>query len=285
MRDIIINFTPTGVIPRKEDTPHVPLHPKDIINQVQEAYELGITMVHLHARDIDGNPSSDKDIYKEIIMGIRAFAKDLIICVSTTGRLVTDPKIRASVLELDGEAKPDMASLTLSSLNFNHRASINAPDTIKYLANTMNEKGIKPELEIFDLGMVNYMNYLIKKDILKPPYYVNVILNNIACAQANFLELGTILNGINDDAIVSLGAIGKHQLRMNSTAIANGLGVRVGIEDNYWFDNERTILATNSNLIKRIHKIIDGNDAKVMTPSKLRTLLNLKPGYGEYGIQ
>jgi 3-keto-5-aminohexanoate cleavage enzyme len=91
-------------------------------------------MVHLHARDNNGVPSSDKALYAEIIAGIRQFAPELIICVSTSGRLVSSLEARSDVLSLTGELKPDMASLTLSSLNFNKQASINAPDMVQGLA-------------------------------------------------------------------------------------------------------------------------------------------------------
>ena len=88
------------------------------------------------------------------------------------------------------ESKPDFGILTLSSLNFNKQASLNAPDMIKALAQKMLDNNIRPELEAFDLGMINYAIYLISKGLIKPPYYFNLILGNIACAQANMLNFG-----------------------------------------------------------------------------------------------
>ena len=283
MDQIIINFTPTGMIPTKADTPYVPISPQEIIDEVFQAVKLGITMVHLHARDENGVPSSDKALYAKIIHGIRQFAPELIICVSTSGRLVTSLEARSDVLNLEGDLKPDMASLTLSSLNFNKQASINAPDMVMGLAKIMNEKGIKPELEAFDLGMLNVIPYLAKKGVVEPPYYINLILGNIASAQADLLPIGVMVHSAPADSIVSFGAVGKDQLKANSLAIACGYGVRVGLEDNFWFDPKRTQLATNLSLLERIHTLISANQKTMMSAAELRQRLHLKPGNGHYG--
>lgn len=284
MNKIVVNFAPTGLIPQKSETPHVPIRPAEITEQVQEAYDLGISMVHLHVRDpLTGKPSYHKELYGEIIGGIRAFANDLVICVSTSGRLHSEFEKRSQVLSLVGEQKPDMASLTLSSLNFNRQASINEPSMIIQLANEMRRQGIKPELEVFDLGMANYANYLIKKGVLKPPYYFNIILGNIACAQMDLLHIGSILKDLPPTALFSLGGVGSFQLEANSLAVSMGYGVRVGLEDNIWFDHGRTKLATNSALIKRVKAIAQANEKELMTPAELRDCLNLNKGYGEYG--
>jgi uncharacterized protein (DUF849 family) len=285
MNKIIINFTPTGMIPKKIDTPYVPISPEEIIRDVEAACELGISMVHLHARNNDDQtPSHRKEIYSEIIAGIRSFAPELIICVSTSGRVINDFETRSDVLSLEENFKPDMASLTLSSLNFNRGASVNEPSMILSLADRMKEKGIKPELEVFDLGMVNYFNYLIQKGLLSPPYYANLILGNIACAQADLLHIGCMLKDFNEDTIFSLGAVGAAQLKLNSLAIAMGWGVRVGLEDNYWYDETRSRLATNLDLIKRIHEIILANEKVFMSPKELRQKLKLEEGFGKYGV-
>ncbi len=286
MNKIIVNFTPTGMMPQKSNTPHVPIDKDEIIEQVKEAYELGITMVHLHVREPGtGIPSYKKELYSEVIEGIRSYAEDLVICVSTSGRMFTDYDKRSEVLSLEGDVKPDMASLTLSSLNFNRQASINEPEIIMQLANEMLKKGIKPELEVFDLGMVNYAGYLIKKEILKPPYYFNIIVGNIASAQSDLLHIGSIIKDLPKDCLFSLGGIGKVQLQTNSLAVSMGYGIRIGLEDNIWFDSGETELTTNAGLLKRIKKVADANQMEFMSPSELRKLLDLKEGFGQYGVK
>lgn len=255
-KNFILNFTPTGMIPTKQMTPHVPILPEEIIEQVLEAAELGANMIHLHARDPnDGMPTYKKEVYAEIISGIRARHKDLVLCVSTSGRNYPSFEHRSECLELNGNLKPDMGSLTLSSLNFNKQASINTPEMIQGLAKKMLKLGIKPELEAFDLGMINYAHYFIRKKLIRPPYYFNLILGNIACAQANLMSLGLMIKELPPDSIWSVGGIGNFQLKMNAMGIVEGGGVRIGLEDNIFFDTERTKLASNADLIRRIVSI------------------------------
>jgi 3-keto-5-aminohexanoate cleavage enzyme len=272
----IVNFTPTGMIPTKRENPHVPIVTDEIIADVKKAWECGITMVHLHVRDeVTQSPCYKKETYAKIIDGIREFAPELIICVSTSGRTFNELEKRADVLQLKGDLKPDMASLTLSSLNFNKQASINEPAMIMALAKEMLDKGIKPELEVFDTGMINYAKYLISKNILQPPYYFTLILGNIACAQADLLHIGIMIRDLPEKSVFSLGGVGDYQLPVNSLAVSMGYGVRVGLEDNLWYDRERTRLASNIELLQRIKEIGIANQRKIMPPQELRSILNL----------
>ncbi len=281
---LIINFTPTGMIPTKAMTPHVPVHVPEIVEEVHRAVEIGITMVHLHARDEQtGEPTYRRDLYGQIIAGIRRYAPELVICVSLSGRNYKELEQRADPLFLEGNLKPDMGSLTLSSLNFNQTASMNSPQMIQDLAQTMKDRGIVPELEAFDIGMINYALYLEKKGLLEPPYYFNLLLGNIACAQANLMQAGIMIQELPGESYWSLAGIGEAQLKMNSVAIAMGGGVRVGLEDNIWYDTGRTQLATNAALLERIHILAGANEREIMPGAELRKLLNLNPGNGLYG--
>jgi len=284
--NLIIDFTPTGMIPYKRMTPYVPVSVSEIIEDVHSAWELGITKVHLHARNPENeNPTYRKEIYAFIIEGIRKFAPELVICVSLSGRTFNKFEERSDVLDLEGDLKPDMGSLTLSSLNFNKIASVNSPDMINGLAAKMKEKGIVAELEAFDAGMINYSKYLIKKELITPPYYFNLLLGNIACAQADLLHAGIMIRDLPRQSYWSLAGIGDNQLMMNSVAIAIGGGVRTGLEDNIWYDNSRTKLASNTDLIKRIHTLAEANCRKLMTSKEFRKKMKLEKGFGKYGRQ
>jgi len=284
LMNLIINFTPTGMIPTKAMTHHVPISVAEIVEDAHEAFELGITMIHLHARDESTGESTYKaEIYHRIIEGIRKFSKDLVICVSLSGRTFKEFEKRAEPLRIDGDLKPDMGSLTLSSVNFNREESMNSPKMIQLLAKEMKQRGILAELEAFDSGMINYAKYLERKGLFEAPHYFNLLLGNIACAQADLLHLGVMIRDLPPHSYWSVAGIGKVQLMMNSVAIASGGGVRVGLEDNIWYDNRRTRLARNIDLIRRIHIIADANERKIMPPSEFRTLLNLESGYGRYG--
>jgi 3-keto-5-aminohexanoate cleavage enzyme len=281
---LIINLAPTGMIPTKEMTPHVPVSVQEIIEDVHQAVEVGITMVHLHARDEQtGEPTYKAELYDRIIAGIRRFAPELIICVSLSGRTFSEFEKRVEVLKLEGKVKPDMGSLTLSSVNFNRQASLNAPDMIQALAREMKRHGVLAELEAFDSGMINYAKYLEEKGLLEPPHYFNLILGNIACAQADLLHASVMIGDLPPDSFWSLGGVGDYQLMMNSIAIAAGGGVRVGLEDDIWYDPARTRLAQNVDLVRRIHHLAEANEREIMTPRELRKLLKLEAGNGRYG--
>jgi 3-keto-5-aminohexanoate cleavage enzyme len=282
--DLIINLTPTGMIPTKEMTPYVPISVSEIVDSVHEAWEIGITMVHIHARDgCSGEPSYKAEVYQEIMEGIRRFTRDLIVCVSLSGRTFQEFEKRAEVLQIEGELKPDMGSLTLSSVNFNREASMSSPDMIQALAREMKRRGILPELEAFDVGMINYAKYLERKGVLESPHYFNLLLGNTACAQADLLHAGLMVRDLPPDSYWSMAGIGNAQLMMNAIAVAAAGGVRVGLEDNIWYDPGRTKLARNADLIRRIHRLAEANERKIMASSQLRELLHLENGYGRYG--
>ena len=139
----------------------------------------------------------------------------------------------------------------------------------------MLEREIRPELEAFDMGMINYAKYLIRKGFINPPYYFNLILGNIACAQADMLHLGIMIRELPDGSIWSVGGVGNFQLKLNVMGIVSGGGVRVGLEDNIWYDAERTRLATNRDLVERIVSIAENLGYKPYTPNEARELLGL----------
>ncbi|NOU58465.1 3-keto-5-aminohexanoate cleavage protein [Marinifilum caeruleilacunae] len=265
---IIINFCPTGMVPTKDMTPFVPVSPQEIIEQTHEAYEIGITIAHLHARQDDGIPTYKKNIYRDIFEGVRKHCPDLIICGSTSGRNFPEFEKRSEVIEL----KPDMCSLTLSSLNFVKQASVNAPDMVQRLAEKMKDYGVTTELECFDLGMINYGKYLIKKGLIEGPFYWNLLFGNIAGFQASFQQIGTALAEIPETHYIGLAGLAADQLTVNSAAIGMGYGVRVGLEDNIWWDENRSRHSTNIELVKRVHSLIEIHGKKCYSPKEFGKL-------------
>ena len=250
MKPVIVNFCPTGMVPTKAHTPHVPVSVREIIEQTHQAFETGITIAHLHARGADEAPSCDLEIYRDIIEGVRKHCPGLVICASTSGRTFSEFEKRSAVIELG----PDMCSLTLSSLNFYKSASVNSPDMICRLAEKMNAFGVKQELECFDLGMINFGRHLIKQGLLHPPFYWNLIFGNIAGFQLKPAHIRAACEDLEgDDNHIAFGGIGKEQLPANRLAIEEGFGVRIGLEDNIWFDAAKTRMATNQMLLQRVH--------------------------------
>ena len=274
---VIVNLCPTGMVPERSMTPHVPLTPAEVGRDVTACVALGANIAHIHARDENGVPHYSRDIYARQIAGIRESNPELTICVSLSGRNFGELEQRADPLCLRGELRPDMGSLTLASLNFPGQASINAPDTVRRLAESMGERGIRPELEVFDVGMVNYARYLISKGALRPPYYFNILLGNVASAQATPAQLAAILSALPEDSIWSLAGIGRQQLTANTLGLLFGDGVRVGIEDNIWYDDERTQLASNCQLVERVVRLAATLGRRPATPGEVRARLGILP--------
>jgi uncharacterized protein (DUF849 family) len=223
----------------------------DIVRDVLACAELGACIAHLHVRDEAHHPSSDPQRYRRLILALRATqpGRRLLLCVSTSGRHGQTPEQRAAVLDLAGEARPDMASLTLNSLNFQGGASVNAPDTIRFLAARMLERGIKPELEVFDLGMLHFARVLIREGLLRPPHYFNLILGNVAGAQCSLADLNALVAQLPPDSLWSLGGIGRAQRPAAAMGCLLAHGVRIGLEDNLWADAERRSPASNPGLV------------------------------------
>jgi uncharacterized protein (DUF849 family) len=161
----------------------------------------------------------------------------------------------------------------MSSLNFPSGTSINQPDTILKLIEEMDKYGVQPEIECFDTGMLNYTNYLISKNVLKPPYHINVILGNIYNGQCDFGTLSSIKSNVPKNSYTCLGGIGSQQLKSTTYGLLDFDGIRIGLEDNlYYKDKEKT---TNMGLLKRAHRIMEELDFTHYTSNELR-----EKGYG-----
>lgn len=275
MDGIIINFAPTGALPAKLLPTHVPITVNDIVQDVRRCIAAGVNMVHLHARDEYGNSTHKKEIYARLIGSIREFSEDVVICVSLSGRNINEFDKRSDPLTLTGDLKPDMGSLTLSSMNFNKDISVNSPEMIKQLAQRMSDFGIKPELEIFDSGMMNYAKYLLRKGTLSQPLYCNIILGNIASAQATPSHVGLLINDLPEGAFWVGGGLSSHQMAMNTLGILYGSGVRVGLEDNWWIDDERNHHARNIDLVERIISLAGLMGKRPAPASEIREVLGL----------
>jgi 3-keto-5-aminohexanoate cleavage enzyme len=273
--ELIINLAPTGMVPTRRETPHVPLSPGEVAADARRCADLGASIIHLHPRDGVGGPSQDPAVFADFIRAVRAAAPEIIICATTSGRI--DPELpgRVAVLDLDGDVRPEMASLTLGSMNFPRQPSVNAPDTIAGLATRMRERGIVPEWEVFELGMLDYAAYLRTKGLLGDPVYVNLLLGSLGTLQATPFNLALAVERLPAGATWAATGIGRHQFPMNRLAIAMGGHVRVGLEDNIWWDDERTDLATNPRLVERLMRIGRAMGREPATPAMVRARLGI----------
>lgn len=229
---MIISVALTGAVPSHEDNPAVPLTPGEIVKEALACAEAGAASLHLHVRDDRGRPLHRRDLYEEVVGGIRAERPDLIVCVTTSSRVGPDPADRLTGLSLDGDLRPDMASLTLGSTNFPRTPNVNPPDQMVALLERMAERGIRPELEVFELGMVNTLHDLRSRGLIPDPAVVNILLGSMGSAPAFVGDLARIVERVPASAAWAGAGIGVFQRPMIIAATVMGGNVRTGLEDN-----------------------------------------------------
>ncbi|MCZ7525896.1 MAG: 3-keto-5-aminohexanoate cleavage protein [Acidimicrobiia bacterium] len=229
--DVIVNVALTGAVPTKDDSPAVPMVPEEIVEDAVACARAGAACVHVHVRDDDGRPTHRRDLYEKVIGAIRDQAPELVVCMTTSARVDPDPRARMTALDLDDELLPDMASCTLGSFNFPRTVSHNPPEVIEALLRRMAERGVRPELEVFELGMANYTHVLQERGLLEPPLYVNVLLGSLGAAPAFVGDLARIVERLPAGSVWSAAGIGVFQRPMVMAAIAMGGNVRTGLED------------------------------------------------------
>lgn len=275
---LIINCCLSGNVTSNNINPYLPRSLQEITENAAQAIEAGAAMLHIHAYEKDGTPSWRPEPFARIFETIRVDYPEVILVATTSGRLHQDFEKRAAVLELDGLAKPDMASLTLCSLNFPQQASINTPEMVQQLCLRMREREIMPELEAFDLGMVNYAFYLQRKGLLPLQCYINLMLGSLGTVPGRVLDLATLVRELPQEWIWSAAGIGRYQLPMNTAAITMGGNVRVGLEDNPFYDYTTRHHASNDALISRLVRITTELGRPIATPAEARRRLKLGDG-------
>ena len=275
-KPVVINLALTGMVPRKRDNPAVPVTPEEVVADAVGCYAEGARIFHLHARGTDEEPAFERERYAAMTRGIRAAVPGAVICVSTSGRLHRTFEQRSDSLRLEGELKADLASLTLGSLNFPQQASVNEPAMIQRLALEMKERGIVPELEIFDFGMIDYAQYLIGRKILEPPFVFNLLLGSLGTSAATAMNLAAMVERLPREAFWSAAGIGRFQFSMNALGLAMGGHVRTGLEDSLYMDTKKEVPATNGKLTARLAVAAAALGRRIATTTETRALLGLR---------
>lgn len=269
MKKLIITVAPTGSVPKKENTPHVPILPDEIIKTGILCEKAGASIIHVHARNPeDETPSTDYDLFKEIVQGLQQ-ETSLIIQISTGGRAGMGYEDRRARLKL----KPEMASLTTGSVNFPNSVYANSPDLIRGLARDMKQYGIKPEMEVFDVSMVKNALDLAKDGLADMPMHFNFVMGLKGAIPASVDNLVFLKNQLPADATFCVSGIGAAQLPMCLHSIAMGGHARVGLEDCIYFRKGEK--ATNEQLVQRIAKASRLMERDIATPDEAREILGL----------
>jgi 3-keto-5-aminohexanoate cleavage enzyme len=269
---VIITVAITGAIPRKADNPAVPVTPAEQIESTHEAYEAGASLVHIHVRNPDETPSSSPDLFAAVQEGVRKHCPGMIIQFSTGGRGRSQAE-RGAALQL----KPDMASLATGSVNFPNQIYENPPQLVDDLARTMLDKGVKPEIEIFDLAMLYNAKSLIDRGLLLAPPHVQFVMGiaNALPVRRQVLEfLISELHSVMPGATWTAAGIGRQQLEVNDWALELGGHTRTGLEDNIKFDRTR-LASGNAELVARVADLCASHGRRPATPAEARAILSL----------
>ncbi|MBP2639268.1 MAG: kce 5 [Firmicutes bacterium] len=272
MDKTIITVAVTGAFPTKEHNPNIPLTPKEIAADVVECWKAGAAVAHLHMRDDEGKGTMNKDKFKETVELIRAQC-DIVLNLTTSGDLfATDETRMAHVIEL----KPEMASYDAGSMNWMHSGLfLNPPQFLEKLGKVMLENNVKPEIEIFDAGMVYNSFYYIKKGVLATPAHYQFVLGADGGTAATVENLVYLKSLIPSEATWSALGIGKGHLPVLFATLALGGHVRVGMEDNVYYAKGR-LAKSNAEFVARAARLIGEANKTVATPDEARKILGLK---------
>jgi 3-keto-5-aminohexanoate cleavage enzyme len=266
---LIITVAATGNVPTKDMNPHLPVTPEEIAETAVRCREAGASLIHVHARDAAGVPTLDPQVFARIhrLIGQRT---DLIVQISTGGRAGMDPEARAAAVRL---IRPEMASLTTGSTNFPDRVYANPFDVVEHLAATMTQAGTKPEMEIFEPGMIANALTLVDRGLAAPPLHFDFVLGSRGSLPASPKNLLFVSESIPAGSTWTVAGIGRWQLPMAVLAIVMGGHVRVGLEDNLYY--RKGELAANEQLVARVARIAAEVSRPVATPNEARQILGL----------
>jgi 3-oxoadipate:acetyl-CoA acetyltransferase len=268
----IITAAITGALPRKAQTPAVPVTPSEQIESTREAYEAGAALVHIHVRNRDESPSSDPELFAQVQTGVKKHCPGMIIQFSTGGRGRSQNE-RGRAISL----RPDMASLTTGSVNFPDQIYENPPRLVEELARSMLEYDVKPEIEVFDLAMLYNARDLAERGLIRKPLHVQFVLGipNALPARRRVLEfLVSELGEIMPDATWAAAGIGRHQLEVNRWTLELGGHMRTGLEDNIKFDRDR-LANSNAELVARLRDMCGEFGRHAASPQEARKILKL----------
>lgn len=273
MDKLIIAVATTGAWPTKEDTPYVPLQPKEIAEEVYKCWQAGAAIAHIHVRDDEGKASMSFNKFHETVELIRKKC-DIVLNLTTSGGLdITDEDRMKPFIEL----KPEMASFDAGSMNWAHSdVFLNSPKFLEKLGKTMMKHNVKPELEIFDAGMVYNTLYYIDKGIIDTPPHYQFVLGAPGGIGATVENLVYLKSLIPQNATWSAFGIGKMHIPIMFAALALGAtGIRVGMEDNIFY-SKGVLAKSNAEFVERAKRLAYEAGRSIATPAEARKILGLR---------
>lgn len=271
MDKLVITIAHTGNVPTRELNPKAPLTTDEIIADIKKCAEAGAAVAHIHVRDEELKPTSDRALFKEVLDRLEEEKINIIKQVSTGARGGENSVAwRGQMLDLEAA---EMASLSTGSSNFPTSINANSPQLINDLASKMLENNVKPEIEVFDLSMIHNAVKLQEKGIIKGPIHFNFVLNVPGALPGTPKNLMTLVDALPADATWNVSGIGRSQVQMITLAIAMGGHVRTGLEDTLRLSDGS--LATNVELIEKVISIAKAVGREIATVEEAREILGL----------
>jgi 3-keto-5-aminohexanoate cleavage enzyme len=271
MEKLIITVALTGNVPTKKMNPNLPVTADEIAADVRRCHDAGAVLFHVHARDADQKPTLDINVYKENARRIKELAPEVIVQLSTGARAGKDWEERATPLRL----LPEMGSFTTGSNNLPGIVYENSPPFIDYLAKVYQETGVKPEIEVFETGMINNALFLEKKGFIKAPLHFDFVLGAPGSMPGTIKNLQFLSESIPAGSTWSVAGIGKGEIPLSAAAMVMGGHVRVGLEDNLYMPDGSH--ASNPLLVEKIVRIAREVGREIATPDEARSILSLSP--------
>ena len=270
---VILTVAPTGAWPTKKETPYVPLQPREIADEIYACWKAGASIAHKHVRDDEDKSSMSFEKIEETVGYIRETDWDIVINLTTSGQLGLDDEARMKhVIEL----KPDIASYDCGSMNWMHSTVFeNSPRFLEKLGLAMQENNVKPEIEIFDAGMIYNALYYLKKGILKAPLHFQFVLGAAGGMDATVENLVFLKSLLPENCTWGALGIGKRHLPIMYAALALGGHVRVGMEDNVFY-SKGVLAKSNVEFVERTKRIVKELNKEIASPDEARQILGLK---------
>ncbi|MCG8569280.1 MAG: 3-keto-5-aminohexanoate cleavage protein [Spirochaetes bacterium] len=270
MEKLIITLACTGNVPTKELNKTTPITPEEIVADLKECCELGVSIAHLHARDEDQQPTHSRDQYKAILDEIKNQKLNVITQLSTGARGGENTaESRGQMLDLDCE----MGSLATGSSNFPTSVNANSPQLVEALVKKMYTNQIKPEIEAFDLAMISNAKRMLKKGKLKGPLHFNLVMGVPGSIEGSCRNLMFMVESLPENSTWSVCGIGPTQIPMITMGILLGGHIRTGLEDTLHYT--KGVAATNKMLVERVVRLAKELGREIATPDEARKILGL----------
>jgi len=272
MEKLIITAAICGAEVSKNQNPNIPYTVEEIIKEALSAYEAGASIIHLHVREDDGTPTQSLARFRSCIDGIKHSCPDIIILPSTGGSIGMSDEERLQPLKL----KPEIATLDCGTCNFGEKdIFINTQESIRHFAKVMKTLNIKPEIEVFDKGMIDTALRLAKEDCFLGKLHFNFVMGLIGGIGGKITDLAFMISSIPYDSTYTVSGIGRHEFTVAALSIASGGHVRVGFEDNIYIDKGK-LAKSNGELVEKVVRIASEIGRSIASPREARAILHLE---------